>query len=55
MVSSIGVGVSLRLIMKEATRTASGKKLMLINFLVNTASSGAANVCNTISMRYAEI
>jgi hypothetical protein len=53
--SSISVGVSLRLLMREATKTASGKKLMLINFLVNASSSGAANGCNTVSMRYAEI
>ena len=53
--SSIFVGLSLRKLTAGMTKTATGKKLLLLNLLVGASASGCANFCNTICMRYTEI
>jgi len=53
--SSITVASGLRKLTANATRTATGKKLLLLNTLVGATAGGCASFCNTLCMRYAEI
>ena len=52
--ASVGVGVSLRKLTSGMTKSASGNKLLVLNFLVAASASGSANFCNTMIMRYPE-
>lgn len=53
--ASVGMGVTLRKLTAPLTKTASGKKLFFLNFLVGATASGTAGFCNTLCMRYVEI
>lgn len=53
--SSVAVGLTLRKMTTGMTKGATGSKMLFFNFLVGATASGAANFCNTMSMRYAEI
>jgi len=55
ILSSVGMGLTLRKLTKNITATATGKKLLLVNLLVSATASGCANFCNTLCMRYTEI
>ena len=52
--ASVGVGVSLRKLTSGMTKSATGNKLLILNFLVAASASGSANYCNTMIMRYQE-
>ena len=45
----------LRKMTANMTKGAAGNKMLFYNLLVGATASGAANFCNTMSMRYAEI
>jgi hypothetical protein len=45
----------MRKLTANMTKTATGKKLLLLNLLVGASASGSANFCNTLCMRYTEI
>jgi hypothetical protein len=53
--SAITVGVGFRLLTSGLTKTATGKKLLILNTLVGASASAAANFCNTTFMRKAEV
>lgn len=53
--SSVSVALGLRRLTAGITKTATGKKLLLINTFVGATASGTASFCNTLFMRYAEI
>lgn len=53
--SSVGMGVSLRMMTAKYTAKLSGKKLFFLNFLVSATSSAVANFVNSLCMRYPEI
>jgi len=55
MVSSIGLGLTLRKMTSGLTKGATGNKLLLLNFFVAAAASGSANFFNGLCMRYTEI
>ena len=52
--SSLTVAVSLRKLTEGITKTATGKKLIIVNTLVGATAGGCASFCNTFFMRRAE-
>jgi len=53
--SSIFVGVTLRKLTAGLTKTATGKRLLLLNTLVGCTAGACASFCNTSCMRRAEV
>lgn len=52
--SALTVAVGLRKLTGPMTKTATGKKLLLINTMVGATAGGCASFCNTYCMRMAE-
>lgn len=55
MSSSISIALLLRKATAGLTKTATGGKLVFLNFVVGGGASACANFCNTLCMRYTEI
>jgi hypothetical protein len=52
--SALAVAVTLRKLTAGMTKTATGKKLLLLNTLVGGTAGACASFCNTYCMRMAE-
>ena len=55
MGSAICVAVAIRKATAPMTKTATGKKLLLLNTAVASVAGGCAGFCNTAFMRRAEV
>jgi hypothetical protein len=53
--SSLTVAISLRKLTSNATKTATGRKLLFLNTLVGASAGACASFCNTFFMRKAEM
>ena len=52
--SSLSVAITLRKLTAGITKTATGKKLLVLNTFVGGSAGACASFCNTYCMRYAE-
>ena len=53
--SSVSVAILLRKLTEGMTKTASGRKLLLLNTFVGGSAGACASFCNTFFMRKAEM
>jgi len=53
--ASVGVGLGLRALTSGITKTATGKKLLVLNALIGGLAGGTASFVNTYMMRKAEM
>ena len=55
IVSSIGIGLTMRKLTSGMMKGSTGNKYLAINLLVNASAASSANIANTMLMRHAEI